>query len=103
MGNEMADRLAKEGARRPRPIVGPGPFHSVPHTFVRTITFQNSMDLWQTNWTQAQKARQTKIFCHKIYTIKGKEVAKLGREDAGDYIRWVTGHNFLCYHKSLID
>jgi ribonuclease HI len=26
-GNEKADRLAKEGARRPRPVEGPGPFH----------------------------------------------------------------------------
>jgi ribonuclease HI len=102
-GNKMADRLAKEGARRPRPVEGPGPFHSVPHTFVRTITYQNSMDLWQTNWTRKQKARQTKIFCPTINMKKGKEVAKLNREDAGAYIRWITGHNFLCYHKSLID
>ena len=34
---------------------------------------------------------------------KGKEVAKLEKEDAGAYIRWATGHNFLRYHKSLID
>jgi ribonuclease HI len=102
-GNEIADKLAKLGASQPRPVHGPGPFDTVPLSFVRKIAKQTALDKWQENWTTKQKARQTKIICPTINLSKGKQAANLDRKDAGLYIRWVTGHNFLNYHKSLIN
>jgi len=102
-GNEIADKLAKHGALLPRPEKGPGPFHTVPHSFVRKIVFQTAMDLWQSNWDHKQKARQTKILHPNIDMKKGKSIARFDREDAGIYIRWATGHAFLRYHNSLIN
>jgi hypothetical protein len=52
---------------------------------------------------KTKSQRQTKIICPTINLAKGKQVANLDRKEAGLYIRWVTGHNFLKYHKSLID
>jgi hypothetical protein len=43
---------------------------------------------------------------HGFVRAKNTETATstlVDREDARDYIRWVTGHNFLQYHKSLLD
>lgn len=75
-GNDMADRLAKEGAKQPRPEKGPGPFHTVPHSFVRKTVFQWALDKWQHNWTMKQPARQTKIISPEIDLKRGKQVAE---------------------------
>jgi ribonuclease HI len=101
-GNEIADGLAKLGARTPRPVPGPGPFHTVPPSFVRNQVYQYSLRLWTNDWWNRQKCRQSKIFFKKPYKRRGKDVSNLDRKDAGIYIRWTTGHAFLGYHNSLI-
>ncbi len=93
----------QQGAKQPRPVHGTGPFDTVPLSFVRKICFQTALDVWQDDWDNKQKARQTKIVCPKINLAKGKQVTNLDRKDVGLYVRWATGHSFLNYHKSLID
>ncbi len=58
-GNELADQLAKLEASQPRPVHGPGPFDTVPLSFVRKIARQTALDKWQEDWDTKQKARQT--------------------------------------------
>jgi ribonuclease HI len=102
MRNERADVLAKQGAATPRPVEGPGPFHTVPASFTRTHLHHYSTDLWAHNWNFRQPCRQSKIFFKGPDRKRGRAVTNLSREDAGLYIRWTTGHAFLGYHNSLI-
>jgi hypothetical protein len=101
-GNEIADSLAKIEAKTPCPIQGPGPFHTVPPSFVRNQVYHYSLCLWTHNWIHQQKCRQSKVFFQKPDRKRGREVANLDRWDAGIFIRWTTGHAFLGYHNSLI-
>ncbi len=102
-GNEIADALAKMGAMENRLIKGPGPFHSVPPSFVKQQLFLWALAEWNRWWHESQPCRQTKDFFPEADLHRSKKVLNNDRIDVGLLIRWMSGHNFLRYHRSLID
>ncbi len=102
-GNERADALAKEGARTPRPVSGPGPFHYVPPSFIKAQLLLYALKEWNKWWQTHQPCRQTKEFFKEVDLKRSKQILKHNRQDIGLLLRWLTGHNFTRYHRSLLD
>jgi ribonuclease HI len=102
-GNETADALAKLGAKEPRPIKGPGPFQTVPPSFVKAQLLSHAIAEWNEWWQHRQPCRQTKLVFKEVDLQKSKKIITHNRKEIGLFIRWFTGHNFLRYHRSLLD
>ena len=97
-GNEMADELAKAGCNGHAftPV-------GIPHQFLRASVDSGVRTQWDDQWTSYPAARQTKQFYASQNKIKAKYVCKLNRNDLGRFVRIVTGHNLLAYHRHNMD
>jgi len=70
---------------------------------VKQQLFLHALSEWN-HWWQAQKEyRQTKKFFREVDLRRSRIILKQERSDIGLLIRWLTGHNFLRYHRSLLD
>jgi hypothetical protein len=99
----MADALAKEGARTPRPVSGPGPFHYVHPSVIKAQLLLYALKEWKT-WRQTrQPCCQTKELFKEVDLKRSKKILKHNRQDIGFLLRWLSGHNFTRYHRSLLD
>jgi ribonuclease HI len=95
IGNELADKLAKEGSSKENKIQIDTPF----------IAFKNKLkeiyqEKWDKEWLEYGAARQTKQFFPQGCGSRSKELCKLSRIKLGTAVRVVTGHNNLNYHMS---
>ncbi len=101
-GNELADTLAKEGAKM-KDLEGPSPFGPISYTFIRSVMRQETMDTWNDTWLQNTACRQTKLWFPEVNLALSRKVITLDRETLGRFIRWITSHNFLRRHQNLLD
>ena len=98
-GNEKADELAKSGT-----LLGNVELDiRMPHSQMRSLVMEAFLEMWHFEWHQYQEARQSKQFYSKPDPVKAKYVYKLTRQKLGRFIRLITGHNNLNYHRSNID
>ena len=95
-GNELADCLAKEGAKQ-TPF-GPLPFLPLSPSAINNIIMSSFKSKWQKLWTGLSSCRQTKLFSPQINPIVAKEIRLLNRTDAGRVIQFLTGHVTLSRH-----
>jgi ribonuclease HI len=106
-GNERADILAKQGTLLPIPL-NPLPINPnllptpIPLSHVKSTCKQQSLKLWNLQWTTSPHYRQTKIFFPEVDIAKSNHLLRLNREHFGRAIRWLTGHCFLNRHNNLL-
>ena len=97
-GNEKADQLAKAGALKPdmQQI-------NVPNSQLKAEIDRCFRERWAHEWEKYKGARQTKFFYPGPDKKKAKEVMSFDRRQLGRYVRVVTGHNNLLYHRNNVD
>jgi hypothetical protein len=100
-GNEIADKLAKEGSAQP--WMGPEPCLPVGRHEMAKIIKEKTNNIWQTRWNNNPQCQQSKMMLGKISWRESKLLIKLNREECGEMLRFLTGHNFLNRHQSLVD
>ena len=98
-GNERADELAKGGTHPSSPHI------ILPNSgcIFRTKVRQYVFDLWNQEWLNVDNCRQTKIFFPEIAKGKSQSIIRLPRDELSRMVRFLTGHNFLQRHRSIID
>ena len=97
-GNEKADQMAKAGALLPD-IEDVGK----PQSRVKSEIEDKIRERWDLEWERYPHARQTKFFYPQQNKNAGKIVMQMNRMELGRYLRVITGHNNLFYHRSNID
>lgn len=93
VGNEEADRLAKEGCEKDQILSIPPPRCVLKQSIQRQF-----LALWSTRWQNNGEAKHAKFFYKAFDITKTKFVIKLPRESLGLFIRIITGHNSLHAH-----
>ena len=98
MGNEMADKLAKNGSTCDNwREVG------MPKVELCNKIEETFYDIWGDNFKEYTGARMGKGFYCKPDKIKAKYVLKLARGKLSRFVRIISGHNALFYFKNKID
>ena len=97
-GNERADRLAKAGAE----------LQEIQHIDAPRSSLKAEIDTrirekWDVEWQRYKHGRQTKFFYPTQDKKKAKQVMGFNRIELGRYIRIVTGHSNLLYHRNNVD
>jgi ribonuclease HI len=99
--NELVDSWAKYATTLSRDKVEP--FLPVPKTWLRKKTKEFVCQLWKERWKAQPQARQTKIFFSEPNEKLSRSILKLSRQTYGEIFRWISGHNFLKRHRSLLE
>lgn len=97
-GNEQADELAKLGTSLDNISHVDLPKQATKHA-IKIATDEN----WKLQWTLYNDGRQSKQFYHLPDRNKAKYCYNLNRQELGRFIRIITGHNNLFYHRSNVD
>ena len=97
LGNEIADRAAKTGAKI-KPTIHLNQSKESIEEAINNIAY----DQWNTRWHNPQSCRQTKLFFPSIDRGKSKKVMKLNKHNLGALVRNVTGHAHLDWHRKKI-
>ena len=99
-GNEMADMLAKDGAKG----LGTGPLirTKMATKVAKSIVTNHIIKEWDNRWKKGKDARQTRIFFPTINLSKSKKIREMNRENIGNIIRAITGHDFRKRHEGLV-
>ena len=97
-GNEHADQLAKEGGHIE--LIN---HVGLPRAQIKMAIHNGIREKWDQWWLRYPHARQTKFFYPGQNKKFGKEVMGFTRFQLARYIRIVTGHNNLLYHRSNIN
>ena len=79
-GNELADKLAKDGTALPNTKILTLP---TPMVFIKQQVKEKATIRWETNWSDYGEARQTKQFFPKLKPRCSRELMKLGRQHLG--------------------
>ena len=58
--------------------------------------------MWNKRWTKGKDARQTRIYFPKIDLSKSAKIRKMNRNQIGQMIRALTGHDFRKRHEGLV-
>lgn len=97
-GNEMADKLAKEGCSKPPPV---RPLFGVPLCLGKEGVHQWINDKSLKHWKSTAGCRQAKLLMgtEEIGT-RAKQLLQLDRKQARTAIGLLTGHCALRYHMS---
>ena len=97
-GNELADKLANQGA-----INGKQSDMGLPKAELHRKIEEHFYSTWTTIFTNYRGARMGKIFYHGPDKNKAKMVMKLPRLQLARFMRIISGHNSLFYFKHKID
>ena len=97
-GNELADKLAREGGELNMVTHLPLPRSEVRKQVLRAIRLK-----WDNEWTEYGEARHSKLFISGQNRLRGKQIYSLGRIDLRRLIMGVTNHNDLRYHQAFQD
>jgi ribonuclease HI len=99
-GNELADSLAKKGAEKTEVDIldTPTPFSSIKQ-LIKDQTFV----LWDDEWSQYKAGRQSRFFYPNTHNSRLTDTLSLSRARLGKFIRIITGHNALAYHRHNVD
>ena len=98
-GNEMADSLAKAGSLQEDIMTD----IQAPKSKLKANIDECMREKWNRDWERYPHARQTKFFYPGQSKEKGVMTMKMNRLELARYIRIITGHNNLFYHRSNID
>lgn len=71
--------------------------------FVRDLVIEKLRDVWDEQWRNYPKARQSKIFYSNQDKKRAKEACSLSRRKLSRLIRIISGHNGLLYHQHNIE
>ena len=97
-GNEAADELAKEGGQKDKmQKLG------LPVVELKREIEQGIRDKWDQQCDRYPHARQTRYFYPVQDKYRAKTVMGFNRMQLGRFIRIITGHNNLQYHRSNMD
>jgi hypothetical protein len=92
-GNELADKLAKNGTLRSTIRCCP-----VGDTQIKLNTKQAILKVWQNEWNEHDHCWQTKVFFNKINTNKmAPLMGKCDRKTIGKLVQFLTGIAGLMY------
>ena len=97
--NDAVDQLAKDASLLSDPSENICPSRN----FVRNLVIEKLRLLWDEQWREYPKARQSKIFYTRQDAKRAKEACKLSRRKLSRLIRIVSGHNGLLYHQHNIE
>lgn len=100
-GNEQADTMAKLGAQARSN--GPTPLLPLSNSTINTWLHNLTTTKWTQIWKQNTTCRQTKIWFPSPNKLISKTILHLERQTLGPILRWITGHNFLRRHSSLLN
>jgi ribonuclease HI len=104
-GNELADDLAKQGAKNTQ--MGPEPFIPVPTAHTNRLIKMAMEKKWMTRWgsktTSGFECRQTKQWFTHMDPEMTKKLLNLNRDTLGTLVQFFTGHNFLRKHQAHTD
>jgi len=98
IGNELADTLAKAGAK-----ANPMDLPDIPKKPRGDVMQQLQHALvtsWTNTWQSNPHCRQTKYWFPKPNEKLSKQLLKVGRKELSQLIQFITGHNYLNYHQS---
>ena len=101
LGNETADTLAKEGAKmtleEQEPVV-PVPKSHITHDINEEVERR-----WNRRWKSALTARQSRTLWPEVNKNRSKQLLLCARQEYGEMIRILTGHNHLNRHACLLE
>ena len=98
VGNEHADKCAKEGAlEQTDPIDIP-----TPKSHIKSLIHGSMIKKWNEEWNKRKDCRQTKHWFPKVNKTRSKDIIKLNRHNLSHAVQVITGHNRLNRHKHLI-
>ena len=99
-GNELADALAKEGAR----MVCSGCYPQVPisKTESNNLIREYVKDTWLKRWNKEKACRQTRLFIPVPNNKIARYLLDCTRFQAGKLVQWLTGHAKLNRHLGLM-
>ena len=100
-GNELADELAKEGAKNV--VYGPEPFLGFPEKYKTNLIKDHIYAIWSKRWKNTTTCRQTKLFFPEINDKLSKSFGKIKRDELGKMVSFITGHCNMNRHLNLID
>jgi len=89
-GNEIADRLAKEGCQRF--FASAEPLLPIRESVVNAEILHWVEDLWQNRWHASHSCRQTKIWIPRVRIKSRSPALHLGRRDLRIIVGTITGH-----------
>src|SRR5207249_12030559 len=102
LGNEAADAAAKDGGQLQ--VMGPEPFVPVSQALLEGTFRESNEKKWNNEWLERTDCRQTKNWFPKVDRRKSIGLLKNTPRDLyGKVLQFITGHNFLNRHSSLID
>jgi ribonuclease HI len=100
-GNEAADMAAKSGTRIP--LTGPEPCLPVSEALYKKNVRLALEQYWQQRWQSRQDCRQSRLFFPKVSRAKAYDFIRESRKTCGRIIQFLTGHNRMNRHESIID
>ena len=98
VGNEHADRLAKEGGQ-----LNWISHVSLPRSQIRFRVLEKMRELWKQQWQEYSEARHTKLFVSQSDASRGKQIMSLNRVALRRLFLAITNHNCMRYHMNLQD
>ena len=104
-GNNKADLRAKEGAEQVDLLVPNPPkrtYESI-KAEIKRLTVEAWDDRWQNHCPPEARCRQTKAFFPTLNQRLANEIIACKRSVLSKIILVISGHNFLNYHRNIID
>jgi ribonuclease HI len=100
LGNDMADTLAKEGSKMT-------PWEEEPIIPVSKSQLTEAINAavnkkWNRRWHYTSNARQSRLLWPEVNEQKSLQLAQAERQDYGEVVRLITGHNYLNRHAFLL-
>ena len=100
-GNELADQLANDGSADLEHVRGDGPI--IPFAGLRNQLNEAIVMVWMVEWLNEQPCRQTKHFFPTVIKKLAQACVRLSRKEFSVLIQFITGHNFMRRHQSIVD
>ena len=100
LGNDRADFLAKEGAKDTENPVPDQPL--VSNQVIRNELRAKVQEFWNQEWMTRVDCRQTRHFFPTIDVKLSKQIISCGRRTMSALVQFLTGHNFMRRHESII-
>jgi ribonuclease HI len=98
MATELANRGALLPPTEPEPVVPP------PKTHIISAINAEVERRWNQRWTsQPRPARQIRLLWPTIDQHKSLQLLRCDRQEYGDMVKLLTGHNYLNRHSHLLD
>ena len=96
VGNELADVLAKRGAKKARDLMGVEPFMPLLHKEIKSLVHDHFLSIWQERWESLKDCRISKLFYPKIR--ESRQVVKKSVKELQSLAQIVTGHGLYKNH-----